>query len=365
MNMYNPSLNLASPYERMGSTMGGPRQAQPNMLSHGGLADVHHRMRALHEPQAHHRNMGGAMPHHKEGHMQDHSHHNPPSRRNKMILAHFSPHELTAMDEQQGSIHRDKKYGIRSYPHLEELLSNPHLMASVHHHAMEHHAHGGEVGHMGHFSEANGMHGDTERAYIGPITRHFLDSYARQSINPRDGHPQYWSLGSFLGGLGNTLRRGVSSVGNAIGGFAQKALPIAGGVARAALPALSQIAGNALQNRYGIEGLGDVASGALNQLGNAGLDQVGATNSPSQFQSAAGNGLSGAVQSHLSGAPINQTIGRAMQTTAQGVQGPYGPALNQTGASLASGQSPGMSALHGAIAGGNSYLYPGYYGSNQ
>jgi hypothetical protein len=179
------------------------------------------------------------------------------ARRTKMIEAHFNPRELDVLDHWQGSCDRHKHSQKRSYSKLEKILENPHVMASIHHHAKEHHAaHGGYMiddgmgyhggmgnpmthsqrhyggepvgrGPMGgvhygephyahggmahggmehHAQSRDGRYGDTEIALIGPRLRHTLDVLAgHRSHNPMDGHPEYFSLSGLFSGLGNTL----------------------------------------------------------------------------------------------------------------------------------------------------------------
>jgi len=153
-------------------------------------------------------------------------------KRGKMVIAHMNPHELNVLDHIQGKIERCPKSGMRSYSHLEELLKNPHILAGVHHHARCHHAMGGDIydysnAHLNHLA-AGGIHGDTELALIGPHTHDVFNQLADgATINPHDGHPQYWSLKNALTGIWNTVKSGASKVKEG----ASYALPI---VARAA-----------------------------------------------------------------------------------------------------------------------------------
>jgi hypothetical protein len=146
-------------------------------------------------------------------------------KKKKLTPAHMSRAELDVMDLLQGGTERHNQSGARSYSHLEELLSNPHLMKKIYHHASmaqhhEHHANGGLTGltkNKVDQMKANGIHGDHEVALIGPHTHHFLNSFAdHASLNPQDGHPQYFNLGNFFKGIGNTIVHGVQTAGNAI-----------------------------------------------------------------------------------------------------------------------------------------------------
>lgn len=150
----------------------------------------------------------------------------------KKVLAHFSPKELHVMDHLQGHCEKCPKTGLRSYTHLEELLKNPHILGTIHRHShnhREHHAMGGNIEHLA----QGGRNGDTEMALIGPHTNHLFHQLAgRSTTNPNTGHPEFWSLGGVLGGLGTAIKGGASSAGRAISSGIKAASPGAGALVR-------------------------------------------------------------------------------------------------------------------------------------
>ena len=186
--------------------------------------------------------------------------------KNSYVAAHFSKKELDALDHLQGGSERHNKTGIRSYKGLEALLKNPHLLKLIHEYSTSHHAEGGSIQGMAH----NGRHGDTEMAFIGHHTRQLLDKLAgHKTRNPYDGHPEYFSLGKILGGIGKTIMRvpkgiikGVSGIGKTFGNLsptsrgmlgkaaAAAAFPIMGPAA-AALPSIAKAAPNFLKHIKG------------------------------------------------------------------------------------------------------------------
>jgi len=129
-----------------------------------------------------------------------------PKPKGGFVLAHFSKSELPALDEAQGKTTYLPGTNIRHYKGLEHDMKNNHDFASHIHEGVRHLFEGGQihqirdkVAHMKHMGE----HGDNEMALIGPHTKAVLDHMAGGgSINPHTGHPEYWSLGGILGGLG-------------------------------------------------------------------------------------------------------------------------------------------------------------------
>ena len=142
------------------------------------------------------------------------------AKHHKMIIAHFNPKELDILDHLQGKDERCPKSGIRTYTHLEELLKNPHIRETVHHHA-RHHAMGGDVSMpYAHHLAAGGRHGDTELGLIGPHTHHFFNQMAGHAThNPHTGHPEYFNLGEALSGLWNGIKGGAGWLGNKLSGL--------------------------------------------------------------------------------------------------------------------------------------------------
>jgi vacuolar-type H+-ATPase subunit H len=200
--------------------------------------------------------------------------------KNSYVAAHFSKKELDALDHLQGGSERHNKTGIRSYKGLEALLKNPHLLKLIHEHSTSHHAEGGSIQGMAH----NGRHGDTEMAFIGPHTRQLLDKLAgHKTRNPYDGHPEYFSLGKMLGGIGKTIMRvpkgiikGVGNLSPAARGMlgtaaSAIALPIMGPAA-AALPFIAKAAPNFLKH---IKGFAGKAKSSVNDLKNQANSMLG------------------------------------------------------------------------------------------
>jgi len=208
-------------------------------------------------------------------------------KRGKMIIAHFNPHELNALDHWQGKRETCPRTGMRSYAHLEELLKNPHILRSLVHKVHEHHmhrTHHARGGHLHDYHDAGlnkmadqGIHGDTEVALIGPHTKQVFDHLVQMThhplqVNPHTGHPHYGFLDSIISGIGSVLSpvvdfaRKIPLVGNLIGGVADM---IGGGVKKLA-PSLPAMAGNLAQQylpqlarRYGGETMGKYANQGL------------------------------------------------------------------------------------------------------
>lgn len=216
----------------------------------------------------------------------------------KMVVAHFNPKELHAMDHLQGNQERCPKSGLRCYSHLEELIKNPHIAEKIHHHARRHHAEGGSTygtPELEHLAQG-GQHGDSELALIGPHTHHLFNQLAGHATNnPHTGHPEYWSLGGALGGLWNGIKgaapglaqMGAQALGNKIGGPMGQA--VSSGLGQAA------------------QAYGNGATGA--QAFGAGLHGAGGQ---------LGGGLGGAMQGAGSAVYQGKGLGGAMRQGAQG-----------------------------------------------
>ena len=228
-------------------------------------------------------------------------------RTRNMRAIHASPSELDYLDMIQGKkvISEDKESPMhmkkyrRMYPGIESLLKNPHIKAAIFEKVVEHHARGGEVGALHPASAANGRFGDTEVALVGPHTLRFLNSITpHPSVNPHDGHPEFFSLQGMLGGLGDTImggaRRAWDTASPYIGAIGRAALPIAstalqGAVGEHLSPTAGRLvgrmtegAGNALLDRYapeanlpGQEHLQKGTREALDELGNRRINNAG------------------------------------------------------------------------------------------
>jgi hypothetical protein len=280
-------------------------------------------------------------------------------RKAPLTAAHMSKHELEVMDHLQGGTEKNR-HGARCYSHLEELLKNPHLRMSIHHHGMEHKMAGGEVDHMTqeelHRFRENGRNGDDEVAMIGPHTHHYLNMMAGHSTrNPHDGHPEYFSLGSALTGLwkgvkgaGSAIGRGAASLGRSALAAGKAAAPTLGAIGAAATPALANIASEHLQKH-----LGD-AGGMLGQLGGAlGQSAFGKLAGPGQnpIGTAIGEGLGKFSTAAHSGEGMRSAIGQGLAHTGSqfGGDNAAGNVLSSVGQGLQSGQSAG-DILRGAGA---------------
>lgn len=278
-------------------------------------------------------------------------------KRGKMVIAHMSPHELNILDHLQGKIEKCPRSGMRSYTHLEEILKNPHLLASVHHHAREHHAkhghqhaehhaHGGNVGHHDYHNShlnhlaAGGVHGDSELALIGPHTKHVFDQLASGStVNPHTHHPQYWSLGGALGGLWNTIKGGVS-----------KMAPTVAAAGKALLPSVMPAIQNFAQSKLGP--VGGALAGALPGLAEKGLDRIAGPQGANPRGEAIGQGLAAGLDSYKSGQGLGKSLGSALSTTGQNMAGSaMGEAMSGMGEGLQQGRGIGASMMQGGRRG--------------
>jgi hypothetical protein len=305
-------------------------------------------------------------------------------RKGKMILAHFNKHELDEMDKIQGVVHRCKKTGVKSYPGLESMLKNPHLMQAVHHHSRQHHAHGGMASpHMSRHDadefRSHGVHGDTEAAFIGPHTYSFYHAVAKPGtvVNGHDGHPQFFSLSGALGGLWNTVRGGASQLGNTIAGGASQlgstlasgasrlgntiregashAAPYVGALGKSFLPAAQQALSGVVSQRFGpaggaiVNGLGSLADkgfDALEDMGDA-QDQARART--------LGEGVQSAMNARASGASPMQSFGAGLNQVGSRFSGAVGGGMQGLGSSLQSGaglKDTARNTAMGAYTGG-------------
>jgi hypothetical protein len=261
--------------------------------------------------------------------------------KHRKVLAHFNPRELQVMDHLQGHTERCPKTGLKSYSHLEELLKNPHIVGSIHRHSREHHAMGGDI----HQLAEGGRHGDTEMALIGPHTHNLFHQLAgRSTTNPNTGHPEFWSLGGALGGLGGALKgaagaagRGLSSAAQAAGRGAQALGSSALAAGRAASPhlgeAFSKFAPMAAQ--FGTQYLANRLSGAPQEPFNP-EDYVDML--PESMQGLARAGA-GAYNARRGGANMQQSLGQGLSQFGQGFGGPMGDAMQGFGGAMGRGQN--------------------------
>ena len=314
--------------------------------------------------------------------------------KHRKVIAHFNPKELHILDHLQGHQERDHKTGLRSYSHLEELLKNPHIIGSIHRHTAHHHAQGGGA-YLHHLREG-GRHGDTELALIGPHTHHLFNQLAHGStINPHTGHPEYWSLGGILGGIGSALKSGASTIGKGISSAAKSAAPMLSNLASGALKAGKAIAPHlgtlattlgpvaaqmamqkfmpqeqqsgeaqqpAQEQEFNPENMINMLPESFRGLGQAGLRAFNAYRGGASPQQAFGQGLSqfgggfggtlgNAMQGFGSalekGQDIRAGLGQAAQRVGQGYGGRFGQALQGAGQAFGEGQDLGNSLSRG------------------
>lgn len=238
--------------------------------------------------------------------------HKPPRG---LIAVHMNPKELDILDHYQG--HR--KYAPdhnRMYPDLEGVFRNAHIKENLIHHAREHFASGGAVPPAsyavgGPISAANGVHGDSMVAYIGPHMKQVFNEALghKYNRNPLDGHPQYWNLGGFLGGIGKSILGVGRNVFN-------KVAPIAAPIVRGALPGLTNKLGD-IANNY-VPGSGQFVSGLGNEVGNNLLDKVVPQGPQTEFEQNATGALQSGINNYQNytgaGNPVNniQDLGKAV-----------------------------------------------------
>lgn len=337
-------------------------------------------------------------------------------KRGKMVVAHFNPHELHELDHYQGKTERCPRTGMRSYSHLEELLKNPHILNHIHQVA-KHHAMGGQIGgmslahggspnyhnaHLNHMAH-EGVHGDTELALIGPHTRNVFDHLAHgNTINPHTGHPQYWSLGGMLSGLGSALKGGASKIKTGLASLGQRAMPAIQSAAKgfmptmaaagqAAMPYLMPKLQETLGKHFGEGGemlgglIGAGAHGALGHMAGPGEHRIGKAigdavgtgafnkmNGGSWNQALSqgmmrggyglgdtgvGNALSNVGSAMEKGQGLGKTIGAGMMGAATGINNPaLKHGMHQMGHAMNQGQDAGRAGLLGAMYGLNQHM---------
>ncbi len=264
-------------------------------------------------------------------------------RSKKMTLAHFNPHELNVLDHLQGKETRGRD-GVRSYDHLEELLSNPHIINHVHNHVKKHFASGGQLTYgspeLQHLAQS-GRNGDSEIAAIGPRTQRLFDGVLGHTpLNPYTGHPEYWSLGGALGGLWNGIKSGASNLYDQArnydwGGAAK-------GVAQAALPAMMPMAQQALGGRFGAAG--QFAGQMLPNVANAVLG----SGQGNQAQQSLGEGLGKYAQGLQGGLSGREALGHSMQHVGGRLGGGLGAGMQNAGQAFSQNQGLGEAARAGA-----------------
>ena len=253
------------------------------------------------------------------------------TKRGKLIMAHFNPQELDTLDHLQGKTEKCPRSGMRSYTHLEELLKNPHILGALHQNTRKHHAQGGHVtgyAHGGQVDAANGEHGDTELALIGPHTNHILSQLALPGTvkNHIDGRPQYWSLGGVLGGMWDTIKSGAAA-----------AAPYLGSAGKAIMPYLTPAIQNAANARFGP--MGGVLASGLSGLADKGFNALEGMGSDNQraMGSTFGEGVGAAAKAYQGGASPAQSFGAGLQSAGSRFSGPMGGAMQGAGSAMQSG----------------------------
>lgn len=223
-----------------------------------------------------------------------------------LIAVHMNPQELDVLDHLQGHRKHAPDHN-RMYPDLEGVFRNAHIKSGMIDHAKQHYASGGHVGHMSPISASNGIHGDSQIAYIGPHMRQVFNEALghKYDRNPYDGHPQYYGLGDFFNSIGS----GLKSVWRTVS-------PYVGPIGRTLLPVVSHGIGQAV-NTYA-PGMGPVATGVANHFGGNLLDKLIPQGPQTEFQQNANNAIQGGINNYVSsrqsGAPMNNIgdFGRAV-----------------------------------------------------
>lgn len=266
-------------------------------------------------------------------------------------VVHMNPHEISILDHLQGKT--ENKNGVRSFSHIEELLKNPHILQNVHHHARQHHAEGGYAdGGLTHEDveslRHHGRFGDSTLANIGPHTQHFLNFLAggHPTINPYTGHPEYWSIGGALGGLGGALKGMIRRAPGALRAAAPHLKNIASTVLPSVLPAAQQYLGDKF---------GSIGQSAGKYLGNAATNalapQEGAPVSP--YTQAFGNAINRGIEARRGGASAGQSFGQGLEAGGSHLGGGLGGALSGMGSSIGAGNSARNVLRSGAQSGFN------------
>lgn len=294
-----------------------------------------------------------------------------------MTTVHMNPHEIRILDHLQGMTEHGPG-GVKTFPHLEEIFKNRHIVESIHRHGHNHrahHAYGGYTPAMQRLSQG-GRNGDTELAMIGPRTEHLFNSLAgHPTRNPNTGHPEYFSIGPALSGMWNTfkgpasnfLKSGASSLGNLassaasgigraasaaaphIKNAASAAAPYAQQIAQAAAPTLLSMGTEALGNKFG--NMGQMAGNVMSQGVQSALGELPEDANP--YAVAAGQGIGRAAEGMRGGYSPSQAFGQGLQHFGSQIGGGAGNSLGEAGQSLEQGQNWGQAARSGLNRGFN------------
>jgi len=129
-------------------------------------------------------------------------------KKETMVLAHFNPREISAMNAAQGEVTKDA-HGIPQFKNLwEHVLYHPQMQQNFkdHHENTKGHFH--ESDNMLERLKNHGRHGDTQLASIPTGMAELLDSVYGRSLNPKDGKHEYFNAS----GLSNFLQGAVSNI---------------------------------------------------------------------------------------------------------------------------------------------------------
>jgi hypothetical protein len=292
-------------------------------------------------------------------------------RHRGMSKAHLSRHEANILDHIQGGPEHGPE-GIKVYSHLEELLKNPHIVRSIHHHARQHHAHGSIAHHPHlpyHYAEGDsiehlregGRFGDNEIAMIGPNTHRLFNQLAGHATrNPYTGHPEYFSIGPALSGLWKTVSGAASKIPGMISGAAKVASPALKNVASSAgnflknnSSQIKDIAGGVLQATQPLiqqklnQKLGEDWGGMAGQLAGAAQNKFIGDRDPNSVWSQMGGAAGTAINKYSQGASPRQAAGYGINQFGEDLGGGIGQGLSGFGGSLASGQDYRTAAQQG------------------
>lgn len=277
-----------------------------------------------------------------------------------MIKVHINPQEIRALDHIQGfSEHAPD--GVKMYPGLEDILKNRHLVENVHKHSHKHRMHhyaGGYSPSVQHLREG-GRYGDTEIAMIGPRTKHLFDNFSvYPTKNPYTGHPEYWSIGSALNGLWDT-----------VSGAASKIPSMFSGAADAAAPAL-QNAVSGIGNAIKSDQFKNFATGALNATQPL-IQETLNKNLGENWGNIAGQIGKQAQNTYLGEGDPNSMwnqAGRAAGTSINKYNQGYTPqqasgyGINQFGQNIGGGVGQGLAGFGGSLAQGGNFRNAGMQG---
>lgn len=288
--------------------------------------------------------------HHEKDETMEHEENEHPSMERKrkkpmdLILAHFNPKELEAMDAAQGGRTHIPGTKTPHYKRLEIMISAP-GGEDMFRKAVENHASGGQIGESRRRIDEmkrKGRFGDTVMAYIGSNTNRVFDKAVkdltgdqRENRNPHTGHPEYYGLSNFLGGLrkgfdrmGSGLSHGFQKMGSTLGGFTNDALSHL----RSAAPDMIQ---GALQG--GMEGgpegaLAGLGAGAAQGLTSSIMnphnrDSISRLAQNPIVNQAIGAGAS-AYDRYNQGQNWRDNLASTLQQGTQGINNPYARALN-------------------------------------